>query len=93
MNSVNTVHLIGRIGQQPDMRYLETGRDTLVFTFNHRARTQEANIELRLPDGQYRATDIVNGRAVVVTRNQGRIAVQQQIAPHDVWVLKVEPGS
>jgi beta-galactosidase len=76
-----------------EVRYLESGRDTLVFTFNHQARTQEANIELRLPDGQYRGTDIVNGRAAVMSRNQNRIAVRQQIAPHDVWVLKLEPGS
>jgi single-stranded DNA-binding protein len=26
MYSVNTVHLIGRVGQEPDMRYLESGQ-------------------------------------------------------------------
>ncbi len=76
-----------------EVRWLESGQDTLVFVFNHQAKAQETSIELRLPDGQYRGTDISNGRGVGASRQNGRIRMRQMIAPGDVWVVKLEPAA
>jgi len=73
-----------------EVRWLETGGDALIFAFNHQAKTQEVNMSLHLTDSQYRGTDIVTGQPVTVTRQNDRIAMRSQIAPHDVWVVKLD---
>jgi beta-galactosidase len=75
-----------------EVRWLESGHDVLVFAFNHQPKSQDAQIGLRLPERAYLGTDIVNGRQVSTSSQNGRVAMREQIAAHDVWVVKLEPA-
>jgi len=74
-----------------EVRYLESGRDTLVFAFNHGAEAVVSSIGLRAAAGSYRATDIVTAKPVETSLSDGHIMMRGQIGPRDVWVVRLAP--
>lgn len=78
-------------GDAIEVRWLESGRDRLVFAFNHAGKPQLASATLKLSGASYQATDLRSGNAVVLAGGQGRITLQKQMQPNEVWVVKLEP--
>src|SRR5581483_9148666 len=74
-----------------EVRYLESGRDTLLFAFNHNAKAVEPAIRLRAGAGSYNGVDLVTGKPVDVAAESGRIMIRGKIEPSDVWVVRLMP--
>jgi hypothetical protein len=76
-------------GAPLEVRYLESGRDTLLFVFNHAAARAQAQVSLRRAAGAYAATDLVGGQPVEVTRTDEGIRLAVGLAPSEVSVLRI----
>jgi beta-galactosidase GanA len=72
-----------------EVRTLESRGDTLVFVFNHAKQAMDGRVALRAPAGAYRASEVVTGAAVPVTREGGRLRLERRLEPSDVWVVKL----
>jgi beta-galactosidase len=75
-------------GGAAEVRMLETGRDKLVFVFNHQPQAADLSVTLRLPAGKYAAADLVTGKPVSIT-NQFVLATK--VGANDVWVVRLSP--
>ncbi len=62
-----------------EVRFLDSGRERLMFVFNHKAEPAEVSVRLR---GSYKATDLVAGEALP--------RLEKRIAAQDVWVVRLE---
>jgi len=78
-------------GASPEVRYLESGRDILLFVFNHGSQAIEPSVSLRLPDRSYSGVDLVTQNAVQTAAEPGGLTIRKRIAPDDVWVVKLSP--
>ncbi len=78
-------------GATAEVRYLETGADTLVFAFNHSKLPIEPAIALRLGAGNYRGADLVTGKPVELSEQGDAVNLHGRIAPEDVWVVDISP--
>jgi beta-galactosidase len=78
-------------GAAPEVRYLESGRDTLVFVFNHGNQAIEPSVSLRLPGHPRRGVDLVTAQPVEVSGEPGVVKIHGTVAPEDVWVVKLSP--
>ena len=78
-------------GAEAEVRYLESGRDTLVFVFNHGKQTIEPSISLRLRGQNYHAIDLVTAKPVELSAQNGLVKIHRAIAAEDVWVVKLSP--
>lgn len=78
-------------GASPEVRYLESGRDILLFVFNHGSQAIEPSVSLRLPDRSYSGVDLVTQNAVQIAAEPGGLTIRKRIAPDDVWVVKLSP--
>ena len=78
-------------GAAAEVRYLESGGDTLVFVFNHGKQPVEPIVSLRLRAGNYRGTDLVTEKPVEISEEAGRVAIHGKIAPEDVWAVHLSP--
>jgi beta-galactosidase len=82
---------VSTTGAEPEVRYLESGRDTLLFVFNHGKQPIEPAISLRLRGKRYQAVDLVTARPVDVSAQDGLVKLRAPIAAEDVWVVKLSP--
>ncbi len=64
-----------------EVRMLDSGRDRLVFAFNHGAEAADVSLKLK---GSYTATDLITGAAVA--------GFSKRIPAKDVWVVKLSPA-
>jgi beta-galactosidase len=78
-------------GAAPEIRALESGRDTLLFVFNHGKQPMEPTLSVRLRAAGVQATDLVTGQSVDVREDAGRVRLHNRIAAEDVWVVKLSP--
>lgn len=78
-------------GASPEVRYLESGRDVLAFVFNHGKQPAEPSVSLRLPERSYSAVDLVTENPVETSNGAGGTTIKGQLAPEDVWVVKLSP--
>jgi beta-galactosidase len=76
------------VSRTVEVRTLETGRDTLVFVFNHGSEV-EANIGLRMAAGSYHATDVVENRAVEAAREGEFLRLRKSLPKGGVWVVRL----
>jgi hypothetical protein len=77
-------------GAALEVRYLESGADTLLFVFNHGRESALSDVTLRRPAGEYLATDLVTSQSVPLSRTDGAgVTVKANVAPGDVRVLKL----
>jgi beta-galactosidase len=74
-------------GGDLEVRYLESGADTLLFAFNHGKQATDAHIRLRRPAGKYWGIDLVSGQPVQVARETSGVRLRRGIEPADVWVV------
>jgi hypothetical protein len=82
---------IATTGAEPEVRYLESGRDVLVFVFNHGKQPIAPTVSIRLRERSYSGLDLVAAKPVEVVEEAGRIKLHGPIAPEDVWVVKLSP--
>ncbi len=75
----------------PEVRYLESGRDTLVFVFNQGDQAIEPSVTLRLSARPNRGVDLVTAKPVEVSGDPGVVKIHGKVAPNDVWVVKLSP--
>jgi beta-galactosidase len=78
-------------GASPEVRYLESGRDILLFVFNHGNQAIDPSISLRLPEQSYTGIDLVTQNAVKTVAGANGTTIRERIAPDDVWVVKLSP--
>jgi beta-galactosidase len=78
-------------GAEPEVRYLESGADILLFVFNHSKQPVEPSIALRLKGHSYRGVDLVTGQPVQVSGREGDVRLAALIGPEDVWVVRLSP--
>lgn len=78
-------------GDPVEVRLLESGREHLVFVFNHAATPAAPSVTLRVPlDGRV-VEEIAKGEAVEVKPTAAGLEWRGTIAPRDVRVLRVHP--
>ena len=73
------------------MRLLESGREHLVFVFNHAATPAATSVTLRVPLEGRLVEEIANGEAVEVTPTADGLEWRGTIPPRDVRVLRIRP--
>jgi beta-galactosidase len=77
-------------GAALEVRYLESGADTVLFLFNHGTERAVSNVTLQRPAGEYLATDLITSQTVPVSRKTGgNVTVEADVAPADVRVLRL----
>ena len=74
-----------------EVRWLESGRDRLVFVFNHGSQETAASVEMPAIASAYDAADLISGKPVDVVVDAGRLRMHNRIGPRDVWVVSLEP--
>ncbi|HTT64874.1 MAG TPA: beta-galactosidase [Bryobacteraceae bacterium] len=74
-----------------EVRWLESGRDKLVFVFNHGSQETAASVEMPAIASAYDAADLISGKPVDVVVDAGRLRMHNRIGPRDVWVVRLEP--
>jgi hypothetical protein len=68
-------------GSDVEVQMLESGRERLLFVFNHSKQAVEPALTLR--ESSYSATDLKTGQPVE--------ELSARIPPEDVWVLRLSP--
>jgi hypothetical protein len=76
-------------GGSVEVRTLESGADRLVFVFNHEKAATDASVALRMPAGNYEATDLVEERAIAPVRNGESLELKKRIEGGEVWVVRL----
>ncbi|HEX8985282.1 MAG TPA: beta-galactosidase [Bryobacteraceae bacterium] len=75
-------------GAEAEVRLLESGAERLVFVFNHQEQPADVTVALRLPDADYKATDLVTGQPVALA---APLKMSGRIPAKDVWVVRLSP--
>jgi beta-galactosidase len=78
-------------GGNAEVRYLESGKNTLVFAFNHGDQAIDASISLKLPARPARALDLVSQAPVNLFPAGDAVQMRGHIGPKDVWVVELTP--
>lgn len=78
-------------GSQAEVRVLESGRERVVFVFNHQAQPAQTVVTLRLPGGDYAVADLVTGQLVPVTPDGAALKIEKRLPAQDVWVVRLTP--
>jgi beta-galactosidase len=76
-------------GSQLEARHLESGNDALLFVFNHGKEAARSEVWLQRPRANYRALDVVSGRAARLTTAGDGVSIALELAPAAVRVLRV----
>jgi hypothetical protein len=76
-------------GAPLEVRYTESGKDTLLFVFNHGKTAANGEVAVARPKGSYTAIDLLTGSRVPVTRSSSGLSVGVQLPPSGVQVLRL----
>ena len=76
-------------GAPVEARYLESGRDALLFVFNHGKDVARSEVSLQRERGSYTAIDLVSGRDVPLSNQGSGVAVSVELPPAGVRVLRI----
>lgn len=85
----DVVSPVNSLGNNIEVRMLESGSDYLLFVFNHNAERADVNAGLRVAPGLYRVTDLVSDRAVEPARDGEILRFRNTLNASDVWVLRI----
>ena len=75
-------------GAEAEVRLLESGAERLVFVFNHQAKPADVTVALRLPEANYKASDLATGQPVTLA---APLKMSGKIPAKDVWVVRLSP--
>ncbi len=75
-------------GGEAEVRWLESGRDRLVFIFNHQKQAADLSVTLRIPKANYTATDLVTGQRI---ESGAPLKIARRLGAGEVWVVRVSP--
>ena len=78
-------------GSTLEVRYTESGNDTLVFLFNHAKAAARSEVSLRRARGRYGATNLVDGTVVPLTRDTDGFALRVDLPAEGVQVVRISP--
>ena len=76
-------------GSQVEARHLESGRDALLFLFNHAKDAARSEVWLQRSQGTYKALDLVSGRDVPLRNLTDGVSVSVALTPAAVHVLRI----
>ncbi|MGH9630242.1 MAG: beta-galactosidase [Bryobacteraceae bacterium] len=76
-------------GVDVEVRRLESGGDVLLYVFNHDKKTAAGNVSVRLPAGDYAASDLVSENEITLTREQQGVRFTVNLEPAGVQVLRI----
>ncbi len=71
-----------------EARTLDSGRDTLVFVFNHNKQAADANVRLRIAPGAFQASGLIAGQPLELTRHGGLLLLNKRLDA-GVWVVRI----
>lgn len=71
----------------PEVRWLESGDERLVFVFNHSNEETAASVRIAKAAS---ATDLITGRTVDLAGDGGHSVMRGRIGARDVWVVRVK---
>ena len=80
---------VAATGDPVEVRLLESGREHLVFVFNHGAAPATASVALRLPLGGREVVEITKDEKAAVEATADGFSWHGTIPPRDVLVLRV----
>ena len=80
-------------GAPLEVRFTESGDETIVFVFNHDDRKASADVTLTRPAGAYRAVDLETGKPVPLTRDRDGIGFTANIDARAVKVLRIRASN
>jgi beta-galactosidase len=72
-----------------EARHLESGKETLLFLFNHGRQEARSEVWLRRDAGEYTAMDLVGGRSVRLTKAPDGVTVNVVLPSSGVQVLRI----
>lgn len=78
-------------GAAMEARHLESGRDALLFVFNHGKEAARSEVWLRRAGGTYQAVDLLSGRNVPLSNANEGVTVAVEVGPSAVHVLRIAP--
>jgi hypothetical protein len=78
-------------GSPVEVRHTESGRDAVLFVFNHAKEAAASEISLARSAGNYAVTDLTNGAAVTPGRSKDAVTLRLNLPPLGVRVLRVSP--
>ena len=76
-------------GSPVEVRHTESGRDAVLFVFNHSKTAATSDVSLARPAGTYTVTDLVAGAAVTSSRTGDAVTMRLEVPPLDVRVLRM----
>jgi beta-galactosidase len=77
-------------GTPLEVRYVESGRERIIYAFNHGASAATSRVSLRRPASEERATDLVTGNQVPLSRDAGQVSFPVVLPAASVMVLRVK---
>jgi beta-galactosidase len=77
-------------GAELEVRHLASGRDVLLFVFNHGARRAQGEVTIRVPDGTYTAVDLVSSQPVPLRREAGGLTMDVALDPSGVQIVNLQ---
>jgi beta-galactosidase GanA len=78
-------------GSPAELRWLESGRDLILFAFNHQKQPVQLKASLRVPAAAYEAQDLVADAPVEAAVAGGEAVLSGRVGPGDVWVVRLSP--
>ena len=78
-------------GAPIEARHLDSGRDALLFLFNHARQPAQSRVWLARAGGEFAVRDVVEDRSVGSAREEGGVTVAVNLAPGAVQVLQISP--
>ena len=76
-------------GAPLEARHLESGKDAVLFLFNHGKGAARSEVLLRRPAGDYTAVDLSEGRPVPVTTSADGVSLEVDLPPAGVQVVRI----
>ena len=77
--------------QMVEVRQMTSGREMLLFVFNHSLSSSSPVIRLRQAGPKCQATDLRTGQPVKFSADGEELTFTKNMAPHEVWVLRITP--
>jgi beta-galactosidase len=78
-------------GGPAELRWLESGRELILFAFNHQKQPVQLKASLRVPAAGYLARDLIRDAPVPAGVESGHATLDGRVEPGDVWVVRLSP--